>query len=231
MNFAFDEIAVECLDDELRVDRLGRIDLQHDRDQEIRHVLTVRFGQLPVDLPGCIPGVRPVLVAVGTHVVERDEPAIHRKDATDLPEDTIDCCDVVRRGVVHHQIELLAWEYAVVDVHLEVGQRHCGRRCRRPCLGQEILRVVDPDGLLDQTVLDQDPLDPAVATIENQGPPEHPTAGHSREVLEPLAIGIAGDPLVDACLHHIEVVPVGVGVIDVAVVVDVECLSHPALSR
>src|SRR5580698_8568229 len=89
--------------------------------------------------------------------------------------------------------------------------------------------VVDPDGLFDQTVFDQAPLDPAIATIEDEGALEHPT-GHLGEMLEPLPVGMAGDPFVDAPAHHVEVVPVGLGVIDVAVVVDVERFSHPALS-
>ncbi len=224
------EVAVQRLDDQLRVDRLGGIDLHHDRHVRVLHRLAQMRRQLVVERPRPLPGLRGVLVAVRSDIVEREEAAVLGQHAADLAEDAVDHRNVVGGRVVDNQVERPRWEFGRIDVHLVVRQRKAVRAGLPAGFAEQPLRVVDADACTDDAVHHHLPLDPSVPTIEEQCALER-LAAAGEVVVEPAAGHATGDALVEHPLGGVEIVPIPGVVVDTVVLVDVEFGHQPPPRR
>ena len=210
------EVAPHHRHDQLGVDRLGRVADQHGRQVRVDQLVAEGGRQRLVGLPGGLPLGRRVLVAVGAQVVVRDEQAVLRQQLGDAAEDPVDVRDVVAGRVVDHQVEAVLRPGGRVGVELVVAQRQPGLGRLLARADQQVLGVVDADGLLDQPGGDQPALYPAVAAVEHERLGEGPAGGRG-QVRGPGHGRIAGGPAVEVSLDPGEVIPVAGVVVDAAV--------------
>ena len=142
---------------------------QHRRHVRVAHLLAQLGRQLEVGRPRSLPLHGGVLVAVRADVVPRHEHPIGTEQLADPASHPIDVGDMVHRGVVDDEVEVLVGE--VGDGSCRGGRSVSGRSAAaasRRAWSSSSSDTSTPTADADHPFADEVALDPAVAAVQHE---------------------------------------------------------------